>query len=429
MKVAIVGAGSIARVHGAVIGARKDAELAAIVDSDIVRANRLRAELGSGTAFPDLEAMFQQVTPDVVHVLTPPQNHAAPAIQAMDHGCHVYVEKPMTLTSADAREMAEAARRNNVRLCVNHNMVYERTIRRALDMAAAGALGDVVSVHVDLVFNPARMPSYTEEGAETSHWIYRLNGGPLQDQMPHPLSILLEFIGAVDDLQTVSHAAGALPAGWHDELRAIIRSRKVLGTVGISFNEKPDTLTVRINGKRGRVTADPFAGILTVQKRSALPRAAVRGLIGFQMARQYGWGATANVFRVACGKMDKSMGIGELVGRFIRPGTSTQIYQYAVVTNDGTTVTVWGNARVLASNGVAYAVYDYHLQSEYGRYEALGWQTDAASSPCIDAGDPRSDYVNEPRANGARVNMGFYGNTAQASKSEPPSAGAVVVLR
>ncbi|MBW8016528.1 MAG: hypothetical protein FVQ82_10095 [Planctomycetes bacterium] len=62
---------------------------------------------------------------------------------------------------------------------------------------------------------------------------------------------------------------------------------------------------------------------------------------------------------------------------------------------------------------------DYHLQSMVGRYDTVSssWVTDEAHSPCIDAGDPADDYPDEPAPNGERLNMGFYANTSQASKS------------
>ena len=62
---------------------------------------------------------------------------------------------------------------------------------------------------------------------------------------------------------------------------------------------------------------------------------------------------------------------------------------------------------------------DYHLESEAGHWTAGGWVADATTSPCIDAGDPASDFANEPAPNGGRVNMGVYGNTVEASKSPP----------
>jgi len=63
---------------------------------------------------------------------------------------------------------------------------------------------------------------------------------------------------------------------------------------------------------------------------------------------------------------------------------------------------------------------DYHLLSERGRYwpEHDVWVLDKVTSPCIDSGDPNSDYSNEPMPNGGRINMGAYGGTAYASMRE-----------
>lgn len=74
---------------------------------------------------------------------------------------------------------------------------------------------------------------------------------------------------------------------------------------------------------------------------------------------------------------------------------------------------------------------DYHLQSEMGRFVADGqpensgegggyWAFDNQTSPCIDAADPGLNPMGEPMPNGARVNMGAHGATAQASRSPWP---------
>ena len=62
---------------------------------------------------------------------------------------------------------------------------------------------------------------------------------------------------------------------------------------------------------------------------------------------------------------------------------------------------------------------DYHLKSQHGRWDPAtqSWSLDDVTSPCIDAGDPASEYSNEPQPNFARINMGAYGNTPEASKS------------
>ncbi|MHC4520279.1 MAG: hypothetical protein ACYTAS_16940 [Planctomycetota bacterium] len=62
---------------------------------------------------------------------------------------------------------------------------------------------------------------------------------------------------------------------------------------------------------------------------------------------------------------------------------------------------------------------DYHLKSQAGHWDTASrsWVLDEVTSPCIDAGDPASLVDDEPAPNGARINMGAYGGTAEASKS------------
>ena len=62
---------------------------------------------------------------------------------------------------------------------------------------------------------------------------------------------------------------------------------------------------------------------------------------------------------------------------------------------------------------------DVHLQSQAGRWNphTKTWVTDAADSSCIDAGDPAAFYADEPIGNGGRINIGVYGGTWQASKT------------
>ncbi|RNC65459.1 right-handed parallel beta-helix repeat-containing protein, partial [Proteiniphilum sp. X52] len=75
---------------------------------------------------------------------------------------------------------------------------------------------------------------------------------------------------------------------------------------------------------------------------------------------------------------------------------------------------------------------DYHLKSEEGRWNGNGWITDNVTSPCINAGNPNDEYSKEPSPNGERVNMGAYGNTAEASKSSevvaPPADDNKITL-
>ncbi|MGA2621198.1 MAG: right-handed parallel beta-helix repeat-containing protein [Thermoguttaceae bacterium] len=76
---------------------------------------------------------------------------------------------------------------------------------------------------------------------------------------------------------------------------------------------------------------------------------------------------------------------------------------------------------------------DLHLMSRSGRYVPATdlWVADTADSPCIDRGDPASDYSLEPPLNGGRINLGAYGNTDQASKTyvQPEVTGMALIQK
>lgn len=74
------------------------------------------------------------------------------------------------------------------------------------------------------------------------------------------------------------------------------------------------------------------------------------------------------------------------------------------------------------------ANHDYHLKSQYGRWNGETFVNDDVTSPCIDAGDPGYDYSNELMENGGRVNIGRYGNTSEASRSISGVAAPVASL-
>lgn len=68
-------------------------------------------------------------------------------------------------------------------------------------------------------------------------------------------------------------------------------------------------------------------------------------------------------------------------------------------------------------------MWDFHLQSSYGRWNQNSqiWITDSNTSLCIDAGDPNSNWSDEPWPNGKGINMGAYGGTKEASKNGNPA--------
>ena len=316
MKVGIIGSGQIAGIHGPLILKEPNAQIVGIADKDIARARALAAKLNVKQVYADAELMILEQKPDVVHILTPPQYHTQLSLVAMNHGCHVFVEKPLAVKTDDAKRMVEAARSNNVRLCVNHNMVFDELVQRAKELVSSGVIGNVSHVEVYFAYDPKRNPAILEEGAEYCYWVYRLNGGLLQDLMPHPISLVSEFVSEIEEIQSIGQNHGVLPQGWQDEIRVLIKAKGISACIGVSLNEKPDAILLTIRGTKGLIQANLYNHILVLQTKSDLPRAVSRGLSAFQVGFQNIKGALGNIFKVARGRMDKSGGMGPLISRF-----------------------------------------------------------------------------------------------------------------
>lgn len=326
MRVGIIGSGQIARVHGPLILKQPNAEIVGIADTDITRAKALAKELKASRFYQDAKVMIEEQKPNVVHVLVPPQYHADLSIMAMDQGCNVLVEKPMALNMDDAERMIEVAKQNNVHLCVNHNMVFMDVVQRAMELTSKGAIGEVLSVEAYYCYDARRNSAISEEGAEYAHWSYRLNGGLLEDLMPHMAALIFEFIPEIQDVHNIGHNRGVLPKGWQDEIRVLLKSKSVIGNISISLNERPDIILLTIKGTRGIIRADLYNNILTIQKKSGLPRAIARGLSGFQLSFQYLKESLGNSYKFVTGRIDKSSGMELLISKF-----------YAAILNGGET--------------------------------------------------------------------------------------------
>lgn len=316
MRVALIGAGVIADAHGPAIRALKGARIVAVCDTNAVRAKQLAKALEADNFYTDAETMLTESRPDVVHILTPPATHLQLTELAANHGCNVLVEKPLALSAADAESMLATAEKNNVKICAGHNMVFDALTQKALRMVGDGKIGNVVSVEAHYRFDSNRYPAARAEGAQFTHWLYQLNGGPLQDLIPHPLSLMFEFMDDFDDVKVITREGSKLPEGWPEDVRVLVKSGESSGFVTVSLQEKPATVTLSVYGDDGAINVDYFSGVVTVQPSSFLPRAAQRLLLGLRKAFQNFVSSIGNVFKVLFGKFDTSGGTNALVAQF-----------------------------------------------------------------------------------------------------------------
>ena len=99
MNVGILGCGHVCEQHLRVLRGLRDVKIVGVCDRDSEKTSAVARAYGPLIAFGDLSQMIDVTRPDVVHVLTPPKNHRAHAVEAMESGCHVLVEKPMAMNT------------------------------------------------------------------------------------------------------------------------------------------------------------------------------------------------------------------------------------------------------------------------------------------------------------------------------------------
>ena len=215
-RVGLVGAGYIAPYHVQALARLPQVRLVGVTDLDQDRARRLATEHGGLAVFPGLAAMTEAGV-DVVHVLTPPHAHAAVALDAMGRGCDVLIEKPLATSVEDCdRLIAEAARLGR-RVGVNHSLLGDPEVRRALAQARAGRLGDVVSAEY---FCSSVYPDWSEGPVPPQ---YREGGYPFRDLGVHGLYLMRELLGEIVDVDAAFHTHGGDPNLCFDEWHAVVR--------------------------------------------------------------------------------------------------------------------------------------------------------------------------------------------------------------
>src|SRR4026209_1629429 len=154
-RAGMVGAGNICEFHVAAIKALPDVELVGVTDLDRTRA-QANAEKWGTVAFDSLDQLIDAGA-NVIHVLTPPAAHAKGALAALARGCHVLIEKPIAEDENDALEIGRVAAQKGLVASVNHSLLYDPQIKRALDLVKAGKRGDIVS---DDILRGSEYPPY-----------------------------------------------------------------------------------------------------------------------------------------------------------------------------------------------------------------------------------------------------------------------------
>jgi len=137
----IIGAGIMGGAVGRVLKNIPGVEVKAICDPAAERREALGRELGVAALYANHKDMLDKEKLEAVAVATPDGFHREPAVDALRAGCHVFVEKPMATSQADAEEMYRAVRETGRKLQVNFNHRWLSPYHKVREMIEAGRLG------------------------------------------------------------------------------------------------------------------------------------------------------------------------------------------------------------------------------------------------------------------------------------------------
>lgn len=142
VRVAVVGAGLMGRLHAEIYQAHPDAELVAIAEPDVTRHDELRARFGVPVYADSLDALSGA---DAVSVCTPDHVRRDVLLPAFERGVRVLVEKPLATSLAEARELLAACLAQDA-LMVGQLLRFDPRVQQAREVVRGGGLGDIWSV-------------------------------------------------------------------------------------------------------------------------------------------------------------------------------------------------------------------------------------------------------------------------------------------
>jgi len=172
LRIAVVGCGYWGSKHVRVLHAADGVDEVVLVDS---REDRVRSLARSYKTAPSHNALAPALAQvDAVVVATPPSTHVAVALQAIEAGKHVLVEKPLAPTSEGARRLQSAAEAAGVVLMVGHTFEYNPAVRKLRELVQNGELGEV----------------YYIDSARLNLGLYQNDVNVIFDLAPHDISII-----------------------------------------------------------------------------------------------------------------------------------------------------------------------------------------------------------------------------------------------
>ncbi|MEU0528916.1 Gfo/Idh/MocA family protein [Amycolatopsis tolypomycina] len=256
-RTAIVGTGAIANAHAsAVRAAGERARLVAVVDLDLGRARAFAAEHGVPRKYPNLTELLAHEDVDLVHLCTPPGQHAPLAIECLDAGVTVLVEKPPARSLAEMDELVAAERRSSAQVATVFQHRFGAAAVRLRALTEAGQLGrPLLATCATLWYRDDDYFALPWRGSWDSE-----GGGPTMGHGIHQFDLLLSVLGPWREVRALA-ARQARAVSTEDVSMALVTfACGAVATVVNSVLSPRETSSLRFDYEHATVEVEHLYG-------------------------------------------------------------------------------------------------------------------------------------------------------------------------
>ena len=254
IRAAIIGLGKMGMSHAAILGGLPNVELVAACDMDSLLQSAFK-KLTKIQMYTDYKKMIEEVKPDCVYVVTPTKLHYDMVMFALEHGCHVFCEKPFALTVEQGEKMVAMAKAKGLVNQVGYHNRYIGTFNEMKRLLAEGVIGKPFHF-----MGEAYGPVVLKSTGGTWRSDKKNGGGCIEDYAAHVLNLINYVTGS----NLVDCKGTQMPSIFSNEVDDAVYGSLYLanGLKGqISVNWSDDTVrkmttSIKIEGDGGKLEAD-----------------------------------------------------------------------------------------------------------------------------------------------------------------------------
>ncbi len=253
LNTAVIGTGSWGRNHIRVYDELESTSLQAIVDID-ENVARGYGKKYNVDWYTDPKEVFSRRDIEAVSICTPTITHADLALQAINAGKHVLVEKPMTNTIEEAQKLIKAAKSKGVHLSVGFVERFNPAVNKAMEIISEGKIGNVILAHTRRVSRrPLRIGDV----------------GVIKDLAIHDIDILNQLFR--DRAQIVFASAGSIAHSYEDYANILVcYEGNRSGFVETNWLTPRKVRTLTVTGTEGILTVEYITQQVTVENNYQL---------------------------------------------------------------------------------------------------------------------------------------------------------------